>query len=514
MQERQSEQKTFKAAFSVTLIIVLSKCFGFLRDMILAARFGATPESDAYFMAYSMVTILAQIILVCVSSTFVPIYSKILLQRGSEAADRYTSNILSVFLVISVFFSSLALIFAGPLISLFAPGFEGSTYDMTLKLFRIMVPSLVFSAISALYSALLNARSRFVPAQLVGFPLSLFVILAALLFSSAYGITVIALATLVAMFFQIVVQYPFVRDIHHPRFKLRWKNRYVKQTFLLAGPAFISVLVNEINQLIDRSLASGLPEGSLTALNYGYKLLTLVHGVIIVAITTILFSRLSQYAARGDQVNLAKTVRSSNEIISLIVMPIIAISLVMGADIIRIVYQRGTFGAEAAEMTRNAFIFYIIGVLPLGMRDVLSRAFYSLQNTRIPMIHGAIGVAVNIGLNLLLIGPLGLKGLALATSAAFFVTMALLFFSLRRRLKHLGLVGMAGQLLLIAVASAACGGAAYLVSSLMASSGAFIRLACSSLAGLIVYALLVLFMRVDAVREGIRLLLRERKNAA
>nr|WP_122012057.1 murein biosynthesis integral membrane protein MurJ [Maliibacterium massiliense] len=504
-----SQKKTFKAAFSVTFIILISKCFGFLRDMILASTYGTSVQSDAYYMAFGVVSIMAQIVTVCITATFVPVYSKVHLHEGPRASHIYTSNVLNLFFLISILMSGLAMLFAPQLLGFFAPGFDEATSAVARQLYMIMAPSIVFTTISAVFSALLNARERFVPPQLVGFPMSLCIIAAALLFSKQYGIYAIAVGMVAATFCQILIQLPFSHRIYRYHPYLNFRDPYLKQTFVLAVPAFISVTINEINQLVDRSLASGLPTGSLTALSYGYKLLTLVHGVIIVAITTILFQRLSQYAAEGNRRALKHTVRRCNEIITMIVLPIIAISLVMNKDIIRIVYQRGSFGEEAARMTRDAFVCYIVGVLPLGIRDVLNRAFYSLQNTRTPMIYGAIGVATNIVLNLILVKPLGLKGLAIATSAAFLVNMVLLFISLHRQAGRLGMPRTLSQVARIVLASALCGGVAYGVSMLMPGAHALLRLALATLAGGFVYIISILLMRVRESHEALRMLIRK-----
>ena len=262
--------------------------------------------------------------------------------------------------------------------------------------------------------------------------------------------------------------------------------------------------VNEINHMIDRALASSLPSGSVAALNYSFKLITFVLGVFVVPITIIMFSRMSTYAAKNDRRSISAIVRRCAEVVALIVMPISAIAIALNTEVIRAIYQRGAFDATAVTMTSTAFVYYIVGVFFFGLRDVLNRAFYSIQDTSTPMKIGALSVGINIVLCLILVKVMGIGGLALAASISALIGSGLMLLMLRKRLGRLNLMSSVGQLALITMAALFGGGTAMLCKNAIRMDSEILRIAASTAAGCAAYALGVLVLGVREARKGVR----------
>ncbi len=504
-----TQGKAIKTSLMLSFIILLSKLFGFVREMILAAYFGQTIASDAYANAFSLFSVFTMFFSVAIASTYIPMYSKQRTIGGESKANTYANNILNLYILVAILVSALAFLFAPQLAALICYGSE--SYTLTVQLTRFMYPSLIFWAITGVFVNTLNARKHFVPEQLMGFAISFCVIFACVMFKR---IEAVAIGTACAAVVQVLILCPFLRGNFKYERSLKSKSPEVKRTFLLAVPALISLAFDEVNQLTDKFFGNSMGIGVSTALSKSYVLVQTVLGVLVVPLTTIMFSQLSQYAAEGRHDKLKDAVRQSLELIALITLPIIAIAVINSANIVGVFFQRGNFTAQDTLFTGPVFAFYILGVFAFGSRNFLSRVFYSLQLTRIPMIVGMVSVSLNIVLDILLKGPLGAPGLTLATSVASFVGMLLLLAILRARIGKIGVRG--GQLLRIIVSAGACLAVTFVVLALLPMeelvfSQSLARLLISGFAGLGTYFLCIYLMRVDSLRTLMRSLKNRKK---
>lgn len=191
--------------------------------------------------------------------------------------------------------------------------------------------------------------------------------------------------------------------------------------------------------MIDHWLASSLGDGSMTALNYGYRLITFISGILVVPITTIIFSKLSRMVSENDKAGVVASVRRCIEVLSLITVPVIAVCAVMNEDVIRFAFGSGRFDDRSVAMTSGAFLFYVIGVLSFGLRDLMNRVFHAMQDTKTPFRAACVVVVLNVILNFILRELMGANGLALATTIAGFCGMMMMVYMLRRRMGRLGL---------------------------------------------------------------------------
>ena len=413
MPRRKSANQPMKTAMVVTVIIALSKLTGFVREMIMAAVFGRGIESDAYVAAYGILSIMTLLFSAGISSTFIPVYVRAQLRDGQRAADHYASNILTLYLLAGALGSVLAYIFAPSLCALVFRAPQG--LDLTIELTRLMYPTLAFYAMTGVLYNILNARERFIPEQLMGFMLSGLVITACLVYRDIHAVAVSVALVGCAQF---LLMLPFLRGHFHYYPKLNFKDKRLGRTFMLAIPALISLALGEINHQVDCAIGSSLGNGVITALNKSYALVATVLGVMVVPITTIMFSRLSKIAVNQNKRLFIDSVRSSLETIMLVTLPIIVITIFLRNDVIALAYQRGAFTAADTDFTAPVFAFYIAGVLAFGMRNFLIRVFYALQDTRTPMIIGIICVSMNIGLDFLLAPVFGVVGIVIATTVS------------------------------------------------------------------------------------------------
>ena len=491
----------------VTLTIIASKAVGFLREMVAAHYFGTQPEYDAYVAAYALFYIPVLLLNSCITSTLVPMYTEARARRGLARADRFASNAINILALIALGVTVLMLLLAGPLVRIVYSGYEPWKAQLTAELVRVMVLTLAFNITSISLASLLNAQEKYIAAQITGFPLSLAIISAAALFAGTHGVRALAWGVFAANILQTLVLVPFMRGWFHYRLIVDFRDRRFRHLMALAGPAVLSMAVSELNHMVDQWRASYGNPGDVSALSYGYKVITLLTGVVIVPLTTIMFSRMSRMVAEDNRRGILEIVRRSTVTIAMVMTPIIAICAVGNQDVIKALYLGGQFDLESAAVTAGVFLFYVIGVLGFGLRDLLNRTFHAMQDTRTTMYVSAGIVVANVILNSIFHALMGVRGLALATTISGTGGMLVLFYLLRRRLRRLGMKRIVPDMAKIFLASGLTALAAWGVGSLMPAAEnrmfAILRMLAMGGAGLGVYLLAALALKITPLMEFI-----------
>ena len=505
------EKSLLKTTAAVTLIIFISKAGGFLREIIMTAYYGAGSDMDAYNMAYSLFYVPVLLFNSCITSTLVPLYVKLSGEGPRSRLSDFASRVINLFALFGLAVSALMFAAARPLVALTAQGFAPDKQALTVALLRYMLPSLAFVVASIVLSSILNARQNYTAAQLTGFPLTITLIAFTIIFSHTAGVTALAWGVLISGVLQVVVLLPLMRGSMRYRLTFDPSDQMFRRMMALAGPAVLSMAVNELNHMIDKVLASGLPDGHLSCMGLAFRLITFLTGVVLVPLETINFSRMSIRTASHDEHGVGAIVMQSAELVALIILPVIAIGAILSPDVIRLAYMRGRFGEESVAPAAIALRFYIIGVYSYGMRDILNRAFHACQDTRTPMLNSVVTMGLNVVLNIILVRVMGVGGLALATSISATVGVVFLLGLLRRKIGRLGGRDTMLQLGRIALATVAAAGACLLLDRVMptarSAAQSLGRLVVITGASVIVYMGCALLLRVRQVASVRQMLL-------
>ena len=484
------------STLSVTLIILFSKAVGFVREMIMAAYFGADIVTDSYNAAYSLFYLPVLLFSSCITSTLVPQYIRCERDAGIKQANRFASNSLTVFCVAALAVSLIMFFLSDTLVALVYPGFNPLAHKDAVSLTRIMLPALVFFTAGLVLSSLLNAREKYVAAQLTGLPLSVAEITLAVLLSRKYGIVTQAWGVILAGFLQIIILIPFLGGLKlRPYFN--FNDKYLKKVLILALPAVLAMAVNELNHMVDRMLASGLRPGDISAMSYAFKLIMFMMGVLVVPLTTVSFSKLSKTSAKNDPESVIPMVRSSMSMLLMWVLPIVIIAGAQHMHIIRFAYGRGRFVEENVRVTGLVFLCYVAGLPFFGLRDLTNRVYHAFEDTKTPMFISVASVVLNI-LNLILRKLMGVYGLALATVFAALFGVVLLFSLLGRHVTGVFdrsfIMEMVRTLLLNIPLALAAFGLDALIPPAFGTLRVFLRLALVSVCCLAVYILCILLL--------------------
>ena len=498
------KDKLIRTTALVTVVIILSKMFGLVRDVITAGYFGTGVENDAYASAYTLFYFPVLLFNSCITATIVPLFVEEREKHSLRHSNHFASNALNLFILAALIISAVMYAFAEPIVNLIYR-FDAEGIALTVKLTRIMMLGLAFNVASIVISSLLNAMEKFMAAQLTGFPLSVAVIVAVVAFSGRCGIEAVAWGVFAASVLQVVVLIPFLFGWFKYEPVIDLKDKRFHRLLKLAGPAVLSMGISEINHLIDRSLASGLPVGSISAMNYAYKLITFLLGVLMVPLTTIMFSRMSKQAADDNQQGVLSSLRRSIVLISLVALPIVAIAMVLSNDVVKMIYMRGNFTQESVLLTGSVLLFYLIGVPSFGMRDYLNRTFHALQDTKTPFAVACLTVCLNIVLNLILRRFMGARGLALATSLSSYVGSLTMFVLLRKRMGRLGMRRIAGEMLKILAATLVAAAVCMLMNRVLPEAvgtlRVLVRLVIATAASGVAYLATCIALRVQSLNE-------------
>lgn len=515
-------KKTKTTALVLMLIILTSKITGFFRDIVLAQTFGAGEITDAYLTALNIPVVLFDGISAALGTTFIPIYFKIKSSKGQEKVNKFTSNILNIVIIISLIFVLLGVIFAPYIVKIFAVGFKGDVFDLTVNYSKILIFSMVFIAINGLVSSYLVASGNVYISGAITIPFNIFVIIA-IIFASVTESYVMVYGTLIAYIAQLLFQLPLlIKKGYKHRLTVNLRDENIRQILFLVIPVFIGSYINQINAVVNRTLASTLDSGSITALNYANKLNMFAVGVIAVAISTIMYPILSKLASEGNKKLFKINISKSINMIVIIMLPIMVVMTTFSKEIVKVLFEEGSFNSHDTYLTSTALFFYSIGILSYGLKELLAKSFYSLQDTKTPVRNATISVVINIVFSIILVNIMGIGGLALASSISATVTTMLLLISLRKKIGKIGFSYILKTFIKGAIASIVM----YIImriaynyifiygSRFALESRKFIAFNCfiSVILGMSTYLIVVLALKVKEVKEIFDAILFKLKN--
>lgn len=442
-----------KIALILMLITIISKILGFGREIVLAYYFGATNISDAYLISQTIPGTIFEFIGIAISTSFIPIYTTIISRGEEEDAQKFTNNLVNLLVIISLLIVVIINIFTEPVVKLFASGFDNTTLALAMNFTKISVCGICFTALSYVFRSYLEIKNKFLLTALAGIPYNVVLVIAIIL-GAKYNNIYLSLGSLAAVILQFLI-------LVHSAFKqgykyylgCNFKEQNIKKMLYLSIPVTLGVSVNQINKLVDRTMASRITIGGISSLNYANRLNHFVQGIFVVSIITVIYPRISKMIVTNDMDGFKKVIANVIGAINLIVIPLMVGSLIFAGPIVELLFGRGAFDTKAMEMTANTLFFYSIGMMGTGVREIVSRAFYSMGDTKTPMINAAIGMALNIVLNLVLAKYLGIGGLALATSISATFIAALLIINLRKKIGSFGIKKVSISFFKILIAS-------------------------------------------------------------
>lgn len=429
----------FKSTSIVSLMTLLSRVMGFVRDTLTAQIYGANAAVDAFYVAFKIPNFMRGLFAEgSFSQAFVPVLAEYRQQADVQQTQQFISHLAGCLTSILSLITILGVFGAPLLVMLFAPGYHPGTerFVAATEMLRITFPYLMLISLTAFCGAILNSYQRFAAPSFTPVLLNLCMIAAALYFSSYFALPVMAQAwsVLIAGIIQLLFLLPFLKTIHlsiKPRWN--WRDPGVQRVLKLMLPALFGASVGQLSLLLNTIFASFLSVGSVTWLYYSDRLAYFPLGVFGVALATVVLPHLSlQYAQRSAK-NFAAALDWGIRCNLLIGIPAAVSLMVLAGPLIISLFQYGKFTTFDVLMTRQSVIAYSFGLVSFMLVKVLSAGFYAQQDIKTPVRFGIISLICNMLLNAILVWPLHHAGLALAASLASWINTGLLFIQLYRK---------------------------------------------------------------------------------
>ncbi len=434
--ETRGRHRLAGAAAIMMASFILSRLTGLGRDMAISYEFGTSPELASYLAAFRLPDFLFQLLAgAALASAFIPTFARYQASGEEREAWALTSSLLNLIGLFTLVLSLATMAAAPWIVPRIFFGFDPEHQELTVRLTRIMLASPVFFGVSAILGSALNARRRFLLPGLAPIVYNLSIAVGALVLSPRIGIEGLAWGVAAGALCHLLVQAPGLRHEGMVyRLTLSFSHPGVREVARLMGPRVLGLAAVQVNFLVTTILASTLDPSSLPALNYGWLLTLLPLGIFGVAISNAVFPTMAAEAARDSGESMGRTLYGTLRMILFLTVPASVGLVALGQPLIALLFQRGRFDAFSVEATYGALVFYAVGLFGHGMVEILTRAFYAVQDTRTPVAIGVGSMAVNVALSLVLMGPLGYGGLALSVSLAVIVEAFLLLGMMRKRL--------------------------------------------------------------------------------
>jgi putative peptidoglycan lipid II flippase len=436
---QDENHSVIKAAGLIGVATFSSRILGFIRDMVLARLFGATPAADAFFVAYRVPNLLRELFAEgSMSSAFIPVFTEYQTLKAKRDAWELASAVFTTLLTLVTGITILGIVAAPGIVWLLAPGFHGdpAKLAMTTWLTRIMFPYLLFISLAALAMGILNSLRAFAAPAFSPVFFNIFIIGCAYFLSPnlpepIFGVAIGVVAGGAAQF---AMQLPGL-SLRGMLFGFRFEPGHpgVKRIGRLMVPSLLGLSVTQINITVSTILASFF-SGGPTYLFYGMRLIQFPLGIFGVALATAILPTLSAQAARGALDELRTTVGFGLRMILFIILPAMLGLILLREPLVHLFFEHGSFTPDDTVSTATAVLCYAVGLWAFAGVRIIVSAFYSLQDTKTPAISAAIAVTANIAFSLMLMSPLGAPGLALATALAAMVNGGILIAVLNRRL--------------------------------------------------------------------------------
>ncbi len=510
-----SAAESRRRSLAVAAIIVAggflgSRLLGVLRTVAIANAFGASPELDAYQVAFRIPDLIFQVLAgATLGSAFIPVFARTLRQEGEERAWMLASRALNIVTAGTAALCALGWVLAPVLVPLFAPGLgedvgrRDELVGEAVSLTRLMLLSPLLFAMSGMVTGILNARERFLYPAVAPMLYNLAIIAGALFLAEPLGVRGLAIGVVSGAGLHLLVQLPGLwQERMRYRFSFAWADPAVREVARLMAPRVAGLAAAQVNvYFIATYFGSRVGAGAIASLNYAWTIATLPLALFGMAISTAAFPRLAGLAAEADMEALREATSRLLRVILYLSIPAAVGLAVLREQVVEVLLQRGAFTAADARVTAAALGWYCLGIVPQAGIEIHSRAFYALGDTRTPVSLAVAALLVNAVLSAILWSPFGVSGLAFAVSAASWTEWVALYALAARRLGS----PVASELAAVARMAIAAGAMGVFVAAVFGTSGggaeAFVDAFLGAGAGALLYGGMTLLLRVDEASE-------------
>jgi len=442
----QDNKSITKSATIIGSATILSRILGFIRDIILAAFFGTGIYTQAFVVAFRIPNMLRSVVGEgTTNSVIVPVLSQHLLKHDKKDYWQLAANLINIMFFSTLVVTAIGIIIAPFIVKVIAPGFinEANKFAITVKLTRIMFPYIFFIGLTSISIGILNSFKYFKMPALSQATFNFLFIISIAIFYYVFnmGVFSLAIGVLIGGLGQLMIQIP---SLYRYGFRLNKKvfgiHPAIRNIAKLFIPRLIGAGVYHINILVDTMLASLsfiVGKGAVAALYFSNRLVQFPLAIFGIALAQAVLPTFSRQSLEENLDKFKETLGFSLRSVFFITIPSSIGLIILKDPIVKILFQRGQFDQYSSNITSFALLFYALGLFAYAGIKILVSSFYSLKDTSTPVKIASLSVVVNIVLNLLLMKPLKVGGLALATSISAMLNFILLYYALSKKIGNI-----------------------------------------------------------------------------
>lgn len=454
----------------LTALAAVSGVLGFARDAAIAAVFGVDSAVDAYLVAQGLMNLVLALVTAAAAKALVPTVSRAVAEGHPRRADAVASTVLTLAVLVLLPATVAMGLAAETVIGVLAPGFPPEVAAEAARLTRIVLMATLLVAGTDILAAVCQAHGRFFLSGLQGIPFNLVMITFTTVLGARWGADALAAGFVAGSGLRLLIQVPAVRAARvRLRPSLQLRHPEVAAVLRLLPALLLGTALVNVNTLVDRAVGSGEAEGTIAALNFGWRLVTLPYTLIVISLVAALYPNMSALASPGRHEEFSRITERAVGGVLVVLAPIVAVLLVLTEPLVRLLLGRGEFDQTAVDMTTTAVSWFALGLIGIAITEVCSRAFYALGDSRTPLVLAVVAMSVNVVGDLLLGRAFGVAGLAASTTASFLVAAAGQLTALRMSHKVVDLRAVTRRMLRCTLAAAVAGGVGWLVTGSLAA---------------------------------------------
>ena len=465
-------QALARAGIVVSGAFLISRLLGYVRYVVIGNSGLLAGDLDTFFAAFRLPDLIFQLVAAgALSSALIPIVSALLAGGEESHAWRVVSTVINLMLMALTTLAVVLFVLAPVVMGAITPGFGPVQLDKTVELTRTMLLSPIFLALGAVATSVLNSGGRFAAAAMAPIVYNLVIIAAALVLVGPLGVEGLAIGVVAGSLGHLLVQVrPLARlgfrytpriDRHDPQ---------ARKALLLMAPRAIGLGATQITFIVVTALATTVGVGALADFNFAFALLQIPLGIIGIPLGIVVLPTLSRDAAVGHEVSFATLLTRALRLLIYVMVPITALTVIVRQPVVEVLFGRGRISQPDLDLIASTLAFFAIGLTAHALIAVLARGFYARQDTLTPVLAAVAAVAINSSLAIVLVGPYGLQGIALAIATAAWIEAFALLAILHHRLPHFELRGLGRVAIEALVGSAVAAAVAFTAGQWLAGT--------------------------------------------
>ena len=437
--DQDQKRRLLRSTLAVSIPTVLSRVLGYVRDLLQAYFLGTSGSADAFNIAYTIPNLLRRLMGEgAMTAAFIPVFTQLKKEKTKDELWKFANHFFFDLTLIMTVLTILGLITAPFLVRLMASlGQDVAQIHLTVLLTRIMFPYMFLISMAALAMAILNSMRKFFLPAFTPVLFNLSIITVTLLFArkAEEPAFIFAVGVVIGGFLQLAVQIPALwKQGMRFGFGINFKHPAIRKVARLMIPGIFGAGIVQINFAISKAMAWSLGEGSVASLYYSTRVQELTLGIFSIAFSIALLPTFSEQAAHQDLASLKKTLVFAFRLIGFITFPAMVGLMVLSRPIIQVLFEHGVFDAASTAKTAPCLLFFALGLPFISCVKILAPAFYSLKDTRTPVFVAFFVMITYISLGFLLMGAMGVSGLALALTVSSVLNCTALFFLLEKKI--------------------------------------------------------------------------------